>query len=274
MRTVRYGDRGEEVAQLQKILKAQGFFKGEVHGNFLKQTQDAVILFQQAHLGPLRIPLAVDGVVGDDTWWSLMHPSGDAQKSGIPGLIPAGLSGMRNRQLEIALAEHAKGVHEEPDGSNWGAEIAKYGSIQGAPWCCYFWSWCNRQCFGIYSLGAKFGHCKSAWEKAGTLGMARDKRTYLPIPGDAFIMLYRDKSGVLTGSGHIGMVLRVAVASAKAVAINTVEGNAGNRVKVGMRELDSRDIVGFINNFPAAEQPAGWETGLATAADLSGDTTR
>ncbi len=58
------------------------------------------------------------------------------------------------------------------------------------------------------------------------------------------------------------------------MTINTVEGNAGNRVKVGMRELASRDIVGFINNFSADEQPTGWEQGLVSAADVAGDGTR
>lgn len=53
-----------------------------------------------------------------------------------------------------------------------------------------------------------------------------------------------------------------------------MEGNAGNRVKVGMRELASRDIVGFINNFSADEQPTGWEQGLVSAADVAGDGTR
>lgn len=274
MTTLRYEDKGDEVKRLQRILKTQGFFKGEILGNFLKRTEEAVILFQQSHLGPKGMPLAVDGVVGGDTWWALEHPSGPPQISAIPGKIPAGLTQRRTKQLEIALAEHAKGVREEPDGSNWGPEIEKFGGIKGAPWCCYFWSWCNRQCFDGYSLGAKIGHCKTAWEKAGSLGMVHKKGEYLPIPGDAFVMLYRNEKGDLTGTGHIGFVLRVEVEGSKAVAINTVEGNAGNRVKVGRRELAGKDIVGFINNFPGDEQPAGWESGLVSVADIAGDTTR
>jgi len=273
MTELRYGDKGAEVKRLQQALKGQGFFRGEVLGNFLKQTLEAVILFQQSHLGPDGKPLAVDGIVGGDTWWALAHPSGTAQKSGLPGTIPGGLTPVRTRQLEIALAEHALGVHEEPDGSNWGPEIRKYGGNPGDSWCCYFWSWCNRQCFGGYSLGAKIGLCKSAWAKAGSLGLARAKGDYLPIPGDAFVMLYRNEAGVLTGTGHIGFVLRVEVAGGRAVAINTVEGNAGNRVKVGMRELASRDIVGFINPFPAEEQPTDWERGLVSALNVAGGST-
>lgn len=273
MNTLRTGDRGDDVKALQEILKTQGFFKGEPLGNFLKKTEQAVILFQQTHLGPNGKPLAVDGIVGNDTWWALQNPSGKPQTSGIKGEIPEGLSPLRARQLEIALAEHAKGVREEPDGSNWGPDIARYGGIQGSPWCCWFWSWCNRQAFGAYSLGTKFGHCLSAWQKAQKLGMAREKGASLPIPGDAFIMLYR-KNGVLTGNGHIGFVLRVEERGGKAVAINTVEGNAGNRVKVGTRDLMNADIVGFINNFPADEQPTGWQWGLVTAAAADQDGTR
>jgi hypothetical protein len=85
-------------------------------------------------------------------------------------------------------------------------------------------------------------------------------------------MFYRDEDGNLTKTGHIGFVMRVALQDGKAVAINTIEGNAGNRVKIGRRKLTDDRIVGFINNFPENEQPAEWETGLVrstSAATLS-----
>ena len=53
---------------------------------------------------------------------------------------------------------------------------------------------------------------------------------FSPVPGDAFVMLYQD------GTGHIGFVLRVV--KANATAFNTLEGNCGNRVKVGCRQMD------------------------------------
>lgn len=273
MNTLQYGDKGEEVKILQRILKEQGFFKGIIGGNFLKLTQEAVIHFQETHLGPDGEFLVPDGVVGEKTWWALENPVGLEQKSNLPGKIPEGLTPLRIRQLEIALKEHADNVHEIPNGSNWGDGIIKYGGLEGAPWCCYFWSWSNKQCFGEYSLTAKYGLCKSAWEKAQQLEMARNKGDYIPIPGDAFVMLYKE-NGRFTGRGHVGFVLRVAVSDGKAVAINTVEGNSGNRVKVGKRLLSEESLIGFINNFPADEQPTDWEKGLVQAISVADDPTR
>ncbi len=281
MRTLQFGDKGEDVRTLQRILQEQGFFHWYIGGNFLKRTKQAVIYFQETHLGPNGEFLETDGIVGDNTWWALENPSGEAQRSYIPGRIPDDLTPLRYRQLEIALTEHRNGVQEIPDGSNWSDEISKYGVYYnpqkqiGQPWCCYFWSWCNKECFGYYSLtNVRYrGHCKTTWEKALEQGMAFYKEEYNPLPGDAFIMLYRE-NGRFKGTGHIGFVLRVEVSNGQAVAINTVEGNAGNRVKVGKRNLSSTDIIGFINNFPADEQPEDWEMGLVQAGLSDSDSTR
>jgi len=263
---LKYGDKGNEVLKLQRLLAKQGFFKDEPSGSFNVVTQDAVTYFQQSHLGSDGSFLDVDGVVGPATWWALRNPSGAPQKSGLHSAAPASLTPLRQRQLEIVLGEHKKGVKEVPDGSNWGTEIPKYGGRKGDPWCCWFWSWGNKQTFGQYTLGAKIGSCMSAWKAAKKKGMAREKGAYVPIPGDAFVMLYRNSSGKLKGTGHIGYVLRVKVQNGRAVAINTVEGNSGNRVKLGKRTLASKDIVGFINPFPADEQPTDWESGIVDAA--------
>ncbi|MCP5049707.1 MAG: peptidoglycan-binding protein, partial [bacterium] len=142
MNTLRYEEKGEEVKMLQRILKEQGFFKGDIDGKFFKDVKEAVLYFQKTHLGPDGEFLVVDGIVGKATWWALQNPVGEAQKSHLPRSIPEGLTPLRVRQLEIAMKEHEKGVREIPDGSNWGDEVAKYGGAKGAPWCCYFWSWC------------------------------------------------------------------------------------------------------------------------------------
>ncbi len=114
----------------------------------------------------------------------------------------------------------------------------------------------------------------SAREKAGNKGLARNRGGYVPRPGDAFVMPYRDTAGPFTGRGHIGFVLRVDVVEGRATSIDTVEGNAGNRVKVGHRVLSDRTIVGLISQFPETEQPVGWATGPGNT-DVGGpDTTR
>jgi hypothetical protein len=274
MTTLQRGDKGEQVKRLQRILKEHGFFKGEIGGNFQALTSQAVLYFQQTHLGPDGKFLEVDGVVGPDTWWALENPSGSHQRSNLTGKIPDGLTPKRIKTLQIALKEHETGVREIPDGSNGGGGVEKYLDGFKAPWCCYFWSWCTRQSLGSYPLQAKYGHCKSAWEKAKQLEMAREKGNYIPIPGDAFVMLYRNAAGKYNGKGHIGFVLRVQANGNGAAEINTVEGNCGNRVKVGRRSLASPEVVGFINSFPDDEQPTGWERGLIQAAAVAGDNTR
>jgi hypothetical protein len=274
MRTLQFGDKGEDVIRLQNILSAQGFFSFRASGNFLNRTKEAVLYFQQTHLGPDCKFLEVDGIVGEDTWWALKHPSGKPQKSDFPGRIPRKLTPLRSRLLEIALKEHDDKVHEIPNGSNWGDGIIKYGGQPGWAWCCLFWSWCNRECFGKYSLGRKYASCFQAKQRSQTLGLWRDKDDYNPIPGDTFIMLYRDENGNFNGKGHIGFVMRVRYSGAKAVSINTVEGNCGNRVKIGMRYLGDPKIVGFINDFHQDEQPVDWQTGLVRAKSVGTATTR
>ena len=117
---LKYGDKGNEVLKLQRLLAKQGFFKDEPSGSFNVVTRDAVTYFQQSHLGSDGSFLDVDGVVGPATWWALRNPSGAPQKSGLHSAAPASLTPLRQRQLEIVLGEHKKGVKEVPDGSNWG----------------------------------------------------------------------------------------------------------------------------------------------------------
>ncbi len=260
--TLKLRDKGPAVKELQQLLKEQGAFQGNVKGNFLKLTEAAVRYFQETHIGPDGLFLTVDGIVGPATWWALRNPSGRAQASDLDWDIPDGIEGLRLKQLEIVLRERQAGVAEKPDGANWGGGVEKYRGSKGAPWCCYFWSWGTKKALGNYPLGLKLGRCMTAWTRAKDRGMAHAKGEYVPIPGDAFVMLYSNDSGKLTGRGHIGFVLRVEVVNGEAVAIDTIEGNAGNRVKVGHRLLSSADIVGFINQFPPDAQSAGWQTGL------------
>ncbi|MEA5064592.1 MAG: peptidoglycan-binding protein, partial [Eubacteriales bacterium] len=46
-RTLHYGDSGDDVKALQKALKKLGYFDGNIGGNYLKQTRQAVKDFQE-----------------------------------------------------------------------------------------------------------------------------------------------------------------------------------------------------------------------------------
>ena len=268
---LKFGQDGDEVKLLQSLLQSQGYFTGAVLGHFQEKTRQAVIYFQQTHLGPNGQPLEVDGKVGDNTWWALYHPSGAAQRSNIPSHPSGGLTPMRAKVMDVAAAEHQASVHEDPDGSNWGDGVIKYlqeGDSMANPWCCFFWSWCVHHAIGDYPFGKAMGHVLTTWQKAKGQGWAKEKKSYSPVPGDAFVMLYQDKAGKLVGTGHIGFVLRVDKAT-NAKAFNTIEGNCGNRVKVGLRQIDQSTLVGFINQYPVEEQPTDWQTGLITADQVA-----
>lgn len=68
MKTLRKGDRGDEVKELQTALSAAGCIV-EIDGIFGDETYAAVIAFQGYH------NLSVDGIVGAETWNALQGVS-------------------------------------------------------------------------------------------------------------------------------------------------------------------------------------------------------
>lgn len=71
---LKVGDKGNEVLLLQEILKARGFYKGELDKDFGKETMLAVNAYQQ-----LRMSQGVkigngkgDGICGNDMWQDLI----------------------------------------------------------------------------------------------------------------------------------------------------------------------------------------------------------
>jgi len=264
-----------DVRELVDRLRAEGFWTlSHTPGEITPDVEAAILEFQRTHLGPDGRFLQADGVVGAATRWALSHASGEGQRSHVDASIPAGLGPQRQRVLEVALQEHARGVAEVPSGSNRGPELDKYlpqwaKTQPGPAWCCFFYSWVVRSALDAWPLGAQLGSCRNARQRAGALGLYTPKgtRAERPIPGDAFLM---DRGG---GHGHIGFVLRV---SDDRTTINTVEGNCGNRVKVGLRELSDPELVGFIDNVPS-EATEGWELGVLSARRVGGarpDSTR
>jgi len=239
------GASGAAVCTLQSILRSLGFLDSDTKNEFKSKTLNSVIYFQQTHKGPDGEWLTPDGVVGAKTWWALYH-AGEPQHDYIIPNVPDGIEGVRKSVLACALAERIEGVAEDPDGSNWGDGVTKYLKPLGypAPWCCFFYSWCIKQATREWPLGKAHGHVLTLWREAKKTGTAHFKDKYDPIPGDAFVMLYRNKSGRVTGAGHIGFVLSL---SEDGKEFNTVEGNTGNRVKIGLRKKYSSSIEGFVN---------------------------
>ncbi len=59
---LKFGSKGDEVIELQKLLKEKGYFNLELNSNFGPATKSAVIKFQLAN------GLVGDGIVGEMTW--------------------------------------------------------------------------------------------------------------------------------------------------------------------------------------------------------------
>lgn len=231
------------VQYLQAALISQGYRVGTV-GLYDPATQNAVRDFQASRLGPDGKFLEPDGWVGKKTWWAILNPSGPPQKSNLDARIPKGLSADRRAVLQAFWTDHKAGVREIPDGSNWGGGVERYlKGIGPAYWCAYAVSTWVKDGTGRYPFDERVGACRKLWSLAQKAGRAyaTDKT---PVPGDAFVILYRNSRGQLTGEGHTGLVVATAMSGD---AFNTGEGNAGNRVKAGTRQCSAPLLVGFVD---------------------------
>jgi hypothetical protein len=256
----------------QSLMQSQGCYTGRVDGFFGSRTTAATRYFQMTHLDSKGKPLEVDGEVGKETWWAGHNPSGEAQRSHIKPKTPAGISAARRTVLAIAQKEHALGTKEIPDGSNWGDGVIKLLEGVGPnPWCCFFVWWVWKEAFGKYLWDTRHGHVQTVWRVAKANGCAHLKDKYIPIPGDMFVLLYKNTYGNYSGTGHIGYVLSVAP---DGQSFNTLEGNAGNRVKVGLRSLSESSLVGFINPYKDDASSNVYEMVILEAEDVVNDSTR
>lgn len=188
--------------------------------------------------------------------------------------VPAGLGPMRRALLQVALAELDAGAKEEPPGSNRGPRVDLYvprwalraSGRKGPSWCAFFVGRVSSWALGRFLPGGHLGSCDRLMKAAKKAGRWRPKGA-VPRPGDAFIM---DTDGARGNHGHTGFVLRVGAFDQK---INTVEGNSGNRVRLGRRSLSDERILGWIDTVP--EEPGvDFERGLIPAPDLGARATR
>lgn len=71
-----YGDNGQEVLDIQKQLVAMNYHVGKLDGDFGASTENAVMSYQKDH------GLEADGVVGEETYRSLMNRPMPVNRSG------------------------------------------------------------------------------------------------------------------------------------------------------------------------------------------------
>ena len=188
--------------------------------------------------------------------------------------IPVGICASTDRYkiCDVALQEWDKGVIEKPIGSNRGPEVDKYlpkfwlSHKTGPAWCAFFVGWVVNQATGLYPPGGRIGGVMAMMNAAKKVDRWTPKRGRLPIPGDIFVM---DTDGDRGNHGHTGIVIRV---SEDGALINTVEGNCGQRVQLGLREVGDSQIIGWIDTAPG-ERPE-FELGAIDAKKVGGAATR
>ena len=260
--TLRHGAKGSLVLELQTLLAKQAYEGVPLSGTFDEATLAAVELFQLQHVDERGVALKSDGEVGPRTWWALLNPSGDPQRSFLATPSVQGLTPARKKLLAVLDAEHKKPVFETPDGSNRSKDIDAYfgeTGIRGKPWCCAFVSWALVQALGKAPInGNYYLGVQLMWVAAKERGLEETQ----PKPGDVFVQL---KSA---GTGHTGFVVGL---SADGHTVYTCEGNCGNRVKYGQRPRAS--IHHFIDVIRDEQGQAFARGANVTLDDVSSDGT-
>ncbi len=102
--TVRRGDSGAEVKQLQQLLISKGYEPGAVDGIFGPKTESAVKAFQTA------AGLAVDGIAGPKTWAALQASNPQPPPPPIPRTIRRGDTGPEVRLAQTQLNRHGSSL--------------------------------------------------------------------------------------------------------------------------------------------------------------------
>lgn len=249
-RVVKQGERNKKVVtDLQLRLNEVGCGPLEADGEFGKQTDDAVRLFQLRHPDADGQPLVVDGEVGPLTWARLFGTRTVPQVVIAEGLAAAVLDAARS-QLN---------VRESPLGSNRGPEVDQYVRLTGLEpsgqfaWCVCFIFFCFHT--AAKKLGRPNPMIKTAgvldlWNKAAqkegvtrvTLVKAKNNPA-LVKPGHIFVI----DTGNPGGAGHAGLVEQVA--GGKLVTIEGNTNNGGSREGIGVFRRTQRQIADINKGF-------------------------
>jgi peptidoglycan hydrolase-like protein with peptidoglycan-binding domain len=229
MTVLRVGDSGPLVGKLhQDLLEAgEGIEASELTGSvFGQSTYTAVRAFQAHHVGPDGHALSEDGIAGPMTLWAMAH---GGLSTGGRYTAPGWRYRIEDARAELVPVIEAAvgeiGNFEDPDGSNSGPKIDKYGA-RGQAWCAYFVSWAmNRG-----PQGSPFGILGSAlklyeWSKRNNRILSAAD---VPQPGDVGIILRGD------GHGHVELIVGL---SDDRLSTHDVGGNVGNAVRGTIRPI-------------------------------------
>lgn len=188
--------------------------------NFGPRVRQTVKLFQARNVDGKGRPLKQDGEVGSLTWEALFGPGSVAVSAKAADPLLA-------RVLQIAAAEEAKKVREEPRNSNRGPQVDAYlartGVSPGLPWCCAFVYWCFDEAstaLGRANPMVRTAGCLDHWQRVPQRRAQRVLARHAindPALVKAGMIFVMDHG---RGLGHTGLVERVAGG-----LITTIEGN-------------------------------------------------
>lgn len=254
---LRRGNRGEDVAELQMLLRDAGLSPGSVDGIFGGKTEAAVRVFQQAR------SLEVDGIVGPQTWDTLLPEERPSDTSrGAVGTVGGGAgatsvpSNLRQAVLNFAVQEASKRRRHAPGNDidrlvlDPLRPILKQLGHLGQNEDDSFFNWCASWVTYICrSQGIKIpNRYKTFWASVAKVDAWRDMAmdldawfrvgTRIPLPGDIVVYNWDDDSDI----DHIGILKELHPAQRMLVAC---EGNRDNREVVIERSLC--DVEGFID---------------------------
>lgn len=235
------------VKKIQRQLNARGCGPVDVDGDYGKQTEGAVKLFQSRFTDADGLPLVADGKVGSITWAALFGedtvPSADTPPSDL-----------LTRVLKVAKTQI--GVMEDPPGSNRGPQVDEYIRRVGLnpkgkfAWCVAFVYFCFDEAANALGRGNPMIQTAGVldhWAKAGQRGIPRITNARavadpgLVQPGHIFVIDFG------SGTGHTGLVLEV-----NGGKLITIEGNTndgGSREGVGVFQRDGRKIASINKGF-------------------------
>lgn len=260
------------------------------HGQRVKNLQWLLTGNQPSHysvIHPLR-GRKPNGVYGARTGkavaaakWRLGYPAADVNQT-AGALLPRILLGKRKRPLAwigtaakrqarlkheeaaakvsacqrrvVETAESQVGVREEPDGSNWGPQVANYQAVTGAyhaPWCASFAQW----------VLVHAGDGPFADRSAGVYyirGWAYQRGLLRATPRPGVLVLF------LTSSGHMGLVVKV-----EQHGFWSVEGNYGNRVAKVYHPFSRASVFVYLPGCSAATAIVNPPSQIASLYDSS-----
>ena len=229
---VRSGSKGSNVTRVQRELRAAGINTGPIDGDFGAKTRAAVVAYQRKHR------LAVDGVVGAQTWSRLTHdgfkPGGKKPEPARPNAPVSPSPGRPSTKVQKLLAEARKhiGFHEGTGNRN------PFSKALGRPpeaWCADFVSYAAKK------AGLKM-NTASAQQVANIIkDQGGWKGKHNPKPGDAVTFRWDGSGG---WADHVGLVEKVFKRGGKTY-VQTIEGNSGDRVRRKTYLANSSVINGY-----------------------------